>query len=171
MLPTDLIAITIFSGVLVAAGWSDLRRLLIPNKFSLAILLLWPAHVMAAPGMVDPVGALIAASVIFGLGFALFAARLMGGGDVKLLTVTALWAGPALLPELLVTTTMCGGLIAMALLTPHGAWLEARVQDAAGLSHLRVSVEPGGRRRNRPMPYGVAIALGGLVVAGHLAGL
>ncbi|HVJ52023.1 MAG TPA: prepilin peptidase [Aliidongia sp.] len=170
MYSIDLAAIAGFTGLLLAAGWSDLRRLLIPNSLSLAILVLWPVHAVSASASIDPLGALSMALLVFALGFALFACGLMGGGDVKLLAVTSLWAGPALLPELLIFTTLCGGLIAIVLLSPPGAWFEARVQEAGGLAHLRVDVAPGARRRHRPMPYGVAIALGGLTVAFHLAG-
>jgi prepilin peptidase CpaA len=170
----DSIAVAGFGGLLVAAAWSDLRRLLIPNRLSLGILALWPLHLFAtfAPGDLPGaiLGGVIVALTIFALGFALFAAGLMGGGDVKLLAVTSLWAGPNFEPELLIVTTLCGGAIAMMLLTPPGAWFEARYQEAGGLSHLRVDVAPGGRRRRRPMPYGVAITAGGLVVGCRLLG-
>jgi prepilin peptidase CpaA len=170
MSPIDFAAIISFAGILLFAAWGDLRRLLIPNRLSLAIVVLWLAHLLAAPAAVDPLGALAVALVIFALGFALFAVGMMGGGDVKLLTATALWAGPALWPELLVVTTACGGVIAVVLLTPQGAWFEARIQDAGALSHLRVNLAPGAPRRYRPMPYGVAIAAGGLVVVLRLLG-
>jgi prepilin peptidase CpaA len=166
----DQMAVAGFAGILLVAAWNDLRRLLIPNRLSLAILALWPVHILVAQAAADPLGALAAALVIFAFGFALFSLGLMGGGDVKLLAATSLWAGPALLPELMAVTAVCGGLIAILLLTPPGTWFEARFQDAGGLSHLRVSTAPGARRRHRPMPYGVAIAAGGLVVAIRLLG-
>jgi prepilin peptidase CpaA len=67
----------------------------------------------------------------------------MGGGDVKLLASTSVWAGPALVFPLLMVTALAGGLVAVGVLAA--------------------------RRRRSPLPYGVAIAAGGLVVAQRLA--
>jgi len=172
--PAELATILCFVAILLAAAWSDLRRLLIPNRLSLAIAALWLAYALAAHAAADPpvslIGAPTVALIIFMAGFGLFMAGLMGGGDVKLLAATALWAGPDLWPELLIVTTICGGAIAVALMTPLGSWFEASIQDAGGLSHLRVSMAPDASRRHRPMPYGLAIAAGGLVVATRLLG-
>jgi prepilin peptidase CpaA len=168
---SDLLTLAAFVAVLGAAGWSDLRRLIIPNRLSIAIAALWLGHVLAAPGQVDIPGSLGVAVAVFAIGLGLFAAGLMGGGDVKLLAVTALWAGPEELPELLLVTSIIGAVIALALLSPHGSWLEAQVQDKGGLAHLRISLGPDARRRHRPMPYGLAIALGGCFVAARLAGI
>ena len=79
---------------------------------------------------------------------ALFALKMMGGGDVKLLTALALWIPPMLFVQLLIVMALVGGLLTIIM----GAWHVMR------------------RQRDRiAIPYGVAIAFGGLWVLGtHL---
>jgi Flp pilus assembly protein protease CpaA len=66
----------------------------------------------------------------------------MGGGDVKLLAVLAVLAGPGLIALLLLVTTISGAVQAL--------WALWTRDD---------------RARTEGLPYGVAIALGGLAVA------
>lgn len=125
-----------------------MRRLIIPNWISLAIVGLYPAYVLTSP---VPPGWLLAAglaALTLVVGFALFVANLMGGGDVKLMAAVALWAGPTGFPMLVIVTAIAGGLVAMALL----------------LFRRLIAADGGGPRKD-VMPYGVAIAAGGLMVA------
>jgi len=71
----------------------------------------------------------------------LFALRMMGGGDVKLLTVLALWIAPALFLKLLIIMALLGGVLTLVL----AVWHKAR-----------------GRRDRLAIPYGVAISAAGL---------
>jgi prepilin peptidase CpaA len=68
---------------------------------------------------------------------------MLGGGDVKLLAASALWTGSAALLPFLTATALAGGLLAAVFL---------------------VFARRGGRRV--ALPYGVAIAAGGLLVTG-----
>src|SRR5258708_24750724 len=107
----------LFALIQVAAGYGDLRRFLIPNRFPLALVLLYPAYFLTAAAPVDAVSAGLIALAVFLAGAGLFARGSMGGGDVKLMAATALWAGPALFVEFAVVTTLIGGVIAVVLLT------------------------------------------------------
>jgi prepilin peptidase CpaA len=100
--------------------------------------------------------------VTFLAGIGLFAARALGGGDVKLLAAAALWAGPDHFTLFLLTTALAGGVLAMAaLLWRRFAPLLALWRQIAGLDVLAA----------RPvLPYGVAIAAGGVAVALRLLG-
>ncbi|HMK68325.1 MAG TPA: hypothetical protein VK433_07240, partial [Stellaceae bacterium] len=85
--------------------------------------------------------------------------------DTKLLAAVGLWAGPDLAATFLIATAFAGAVIGVAWLTPV-----RRLMPAAPLEDEAGSVEPGTGFRARlkqPVPYGVAIALGGL----HLAAL
>lgn len=149
------VTIMIFAGLLGWAAVSDYRTYLIPNSVSLSIAALYPAYVIASPVPIDwPLGLAVGAGVL-AVGFVLFALRYAGGGDVKLLAVVALWAGPGHVFPFLVLTTIAGGVLAFATAT-HLRYLRpfpalALAPDEASATKLQSSV-----------PYGMAIALGGL---------
>ena len=154
----DRLALTVFAGLLVWAAWSDLRDFLIPNRICLAIAMLFPAHVAAAGTLEVVPGALAAAAATFTAGFALFAFRIAGGGDVKLMTAVALWAGPAQIVSFLFMTALAGGLLA-ALLAAR-AWRREAEANPDGTMGLRLIAI-----RDTKVPYGAAIAVGGLYIA------
>jgi prepilin peptidase CpaA len=153
-LQLHLVPLAGFAGLMLIAAVEDLRRLVIPNAVVLALGVLWPLQLAAAPTISltgSAVAALCAASV-FGAGALLFSRGLMGGGDVKLLTAATLWAGPGLTPALLIVTAILGGLLTLALLFPLA--LRAVFAPAAA----------AGAAKRVPVPYGVAIAAAALVV-------
>jgi prepilin signal peptidase PulO-like enzyme (type II secretory pathway) len=98
-----------FLGILAAAALSDVRNLTIPNRYCVAIALLYPAYLLSAGQPVDWLGALVVAGSMLAAGFVLFALRALGGGDAKLLAAVSLWAGPGLLPEFAILTALSGG--------------------------------------------------------------
>ncbi len=160
-LDPNLLPVTGFIGVMVAAAVVDLRRLVIPNGLVLALCVLWLLHIESTPG-VTPVAALQtlawAALTLTG-GCLLFARGLIGGGDVKLFAAATLWAGAGGLPRLLALTALIGGGLALLFLSPLGPRLTAiRPADPApaGSGALRVG--------RTPIPYGVAIAAAALIV-------
>ena len=108
-------------------------------------------------------GALAAAAAVFAAGFALFAFRIAGGGDVKLLTAAALWAGPAQIFEFLMVTALGGGLLAAFLAAR--AWRHDAEANPDGTLGLRLFAI-----RTTKVPYGAAIALGGLYIAAGVTG-
>lgn len=152
------VTIWMFVGLLAWAAVSDFRTYLIPNSISLSIAVLYPAHVIASPAAIDWPHAALAALAVLAVGFALFAMRYAGGGDVKLAAAVALWAGPANLPAFLVLTTIAGGVLALATASYLRFWRPlpdlALAPDEVSALKLRTSV-----------PYGVAIALGGAWIA------
>ncbi len=160
-LSVDNVIITVFLGLLALAAYFDVREYRIPNRLSLFIGALYPVHVMASAQPVDWVGGLVVAAIALAVLLALYAFRAVGGGDVKLMTVTAMWAGPTAMAEFLVITTLAGGLLALLMIS------SARFGFAVGLAGI-------GRRETKTMllkvalPYGVAIAAGGFFVGGLL---
>ncbi|WP_299391988.1 prepilin peptidase [Pelagibius sp.] len=160
-LATSQFTVLAFAGLLIMAAASDCRNLTVPNRFSLALVALYPSFVIAAGGTVDWLGGLICASAAFAIGFVLFALRLCGGADVKLFAAVTLWAGPALIVPMLIYTTMAGGLLALAM------WFRHRLLRAATPTAVFfVKADPDFIKQ--PMPYGVAIAAGGFYVAFQL---
>ena len=158
----DRLVLTAFAGLLVWAAWSDLRDYTIPNRISLAIAALYPAHILAVGSINMIPGALIVATIVFAVGFAFFALKMAGGGDVKLTTAVALWAGQAQIIEFLFVTALAGGVLAAVL--AMRAWRQSAVSAPGGTLVLRMEAI-----RATAVPYGAAIGAGGLyIVAGAL---
>lgn len=160
--PLAIVVAVCFFAVLVLAIAGDVRTLRIPNALCLALLVLYPVHVLSAAQPVAWLPALGVAGVVFLAGLTAFAGGCVGGGDVKLLTVVALWAGPGLILETLLYTGLIGGALATVMITP----LRFPVASASELLHLQ-SVRNIMLGRN--LPYGVAIAgAAGLVIGSRL---
>jgi prepilin peptidase CpaA len=148
-----------FAGVLLVAAWRDLRTMRIANGFSLAIVGafgLWAVVGLAAGtlSLQALAWAIACGAGLFALGAGAFAMGMIGGGDVKLMAAVGLFAGPALLLEFLTVMALAGGALGFAVLA--GAPLGA----AAGRGEATVRA-----RLRGGLPYGPAIATGGLWVA------
>ena len=153
-----------FLGLLCAAAFSDVHSLTIPNRYSLAIGLLFPVYLLSYGQPVDWLGSLAVGASMLVLGFVLFALRILGGGDAKLMAATALWAGPEQLIDFVLLTALAGGGMVLFL------WLRARLSRSASIYSVLVT-EVEADFSKQPMPYGVAIGCGGVYVAFSLLGL
>lgn len=155
------ISLLAFIGFLLWAAAADLHRYTIPNRISVGVLaayILYAGIAAIFPSLYPSInwfgGLITGAAVLIG-GAVLFAWGLFGGGDVKLLASTAVWAGPALVFELVVVTALAGGILALGVLLARAFGKPA----CAG---------PGEAGAAPTLPYGVAIAAGGIYVAGQL---
>jgi prepilin peptidase CpaA len=160
MLPSatlDLMALLGFVAVLAAAAISDVRHFIVPNRYCVSIVLLYGIHVLASPVPVSWTGGLIVAGASLAVGFALFAVKAFGGGDVKLFVAASLWAGGGHIAQFIVGTAVVGGLLATAILLQRRAPSHATPGAAD-------APQPQSRWK-RPLPYGVAIAAGGAQTA------
>lgn len=137
-----LIALAI---ALVFAAVTDIQRRQIDNWLNAGIAITapvfwWSSGLSVWPDMAMQIGIAVLA---FGFFAGLFALRLMGGGDVKLLTVLALWIEPTAFLQLLIIMAIAGGVLTIIM---------------GGYHFLK-------RQKDRlAIPYGVAIAFGGLWV-------
>ena len=156
-----------FVAILIAAAANDFRRYLIPNSYVLAIAALYPVHVLSAPGTVAWIPALAVAAVVFAIGAAFFAMKAMGGGDAKLLTVVALWAGPQHIVA--VTAVILAAAIALAVAFA----LRLAVAEARTPAGFSIALAFANFRHapilKLTVPYGVAVAAGGVYAALKLA--
>ena len=153
----DRAAVAAFLGVLaVAAGW-DVTRYRIPNGATVAVLAIWPAHAAITLAPSAWLESVAVAAAVFAVGLLLFSRRIVGGGDVKLITATALWAGPPAIATLVTVTALVGGLLAVLIASPFRYGL-AMALDKAGRIQARDAI------LGRAVPYGVAIAAGGWAV-------
>ena len=124
----------------------DIRDRRIPNWTVLAVAALFLPWIFVG-NQVSVVSSLEAALISFVVSCGLYVFRVVGAGDSKLLTVTALFAGMSRLPQFLVLVALAGGAIAVISLL-------ARPVRAAVMFHLRGKGDFG-----RGVPYGVAGAI------------
>jgi len=155
-----IVAIGMFACLLITAAVSDFRQYIIPNSISLAIVGLYPIYLAFSSLPIDWAGGLIAGSVVLAVGIGLFSLGLTGGGDVKLLAAAALWAGTDRVLPLLLVMSLAGGVLALAYWLAHGRD-GAKAASGADGSELQAMTKVR-------LPYGIAIATGGLFVAGQL---
>lgn len=141
------------AAVFVWAAVSDARRYLIPNAASLLLAGLFAAFAISTPSDILVLGHVLAGTAAFAVGAGLFHGGLMGGGDVKLLAAATLWAGPAHAADLLLVTALAGGLLGGGMLLARR--LARRTAPAP-------SGEAVARAMQARLPYGIAIAAGGL---------
>lgn len=129
---------------LLVAAFTDIRRRQIDNWLNAAVALGAPAFWWASGLSVwpDMVIQIALALVTFVALAGLFALKLMGGGDVKLLSALALWLAPMTFLKLLIVMSLLGGLLTIL----FAGW------------HYTVT-----RKRDAKIPYGVAIASAGLI--------
>ena len=150
-------ATVIFAFTMVYAGLMDLTTMRIRNGLVLALLAAYAILVPFAGFTVGEIAWNIAiAAGIFAVCFVFFALGWMGGGDVKLLAVTALWLGFDLAPAFLVYTALFGGALTLAVLRLRLVGLPAFLVNRPWIAQLQ-SNQAG-------IPYGVAVTLAALVV-------
>ncbi len=141
----EMALLALLALLLLAAAAIDVRTLTISNRLNLSVALLAPLYWWAAGLPLWPDAAIqvaVAIGVLLLLAAA-FYAGMMGGGDVKLAAALALWFSPPSTVRFLVIMSIAGGLLTLGLLAAH-----------------RLRGRPG-----RPkIPYGVAIAIGGLAI-------
>ena len=141
---TEILLVAL-AAILVFAAAVDVRTFTISNRLNLTVALLAPVYWLSIALPLWPgVGIqLLAAVLVFALLAAAFFAGMMGGGDVKLASALALWFSPASTVRFLVLMSLAGGVLTIGVLALHRAR----------------------RREGRPeIPYGVAIAAGGLAI-------
>lgn len=153
-LPDQFVLVS-FLGIVAWAAARDAAEFAIPDAASLAIAGLYPAHVLASPLPINWLGALVAAVAVFVCSFFLFARGYVGGGDVKLLTATSLWAGPQFILPLLLTMGLAGGVLATLI---WGRYRLFALLEPAEISGAAVAKLP------LRLPYGIAIATGASLV-------
>jgi prepilin peptidase CpaA len=137
--------LVVLAAILVFAAAVDARTFTISNRLNLTVALMAPAYWLSMalspwPGFAIQ---LAAGGTVFVLMAGAFYAGMMGGGDVKLAAALALWFSPTGTVRFLVLMSLAGGILTLVLV----AWHRAR------------------KREGRPqIPYGVAIAFGGLAI-------
>ncbi len=103
---------------------------------------------------------LAAGAILFFVGYALFAFRVFGGGDAKLMAAAGLWFGTAQTLPFLTMTAFAGGILALAI----AAWSVFMIYWQVN-GHLQKAVPwIEDLQKVRPkLPYGFAFAVGAIL--------
>jgi prepilin peptidase CpaA len=139
---------------MIVAALSDFKKLIISNRLCLFLAALFPLFVLTAPHDIAWTQHLMIAGIVLVIGIGMFAMNLLGGGDVKMLAAAALWVGPKMIATLLLFTTFAGGILAFGFACV--AFWRARKAYKENTSDEVLSWYKS------PVPYGVAIACGGV---------
>jgi Flp pilus assembly protein protease CpaA len=159
------------AALLVAAAATDLAARIIPNRIPLLLLALGLA-LHLAQGTLLP--GLAVAGVVFALLLLAWHFGAMGGGDVKLLAATAFCVAPVAVPVLIMRVALAGGVLGLAYLVarravPMPAGMPAPrtarsfAAECLALPARVLRAERWRIGRHAPLPYGIAIAIGGLL--------
>jgi prepilin peptidase CpaA len=181
--PTTLPLYACFAALmtlLFLAAITDLRERRIPNWLNAGVAALYPVYLLLSPVPVAWPGALAVSLLVGLLGVLLFARDLIGGGDVKLITAISLWAGVDNFALFALVTTLTGGVVGCAslwywrwgpLIDAHLAGFGLAVSGGRGAAPPPATEqpEPGAPATTAvpapaTLPYGIAIAAGGVAV-------
>lgn len=150
----------VVAGLLLVAAFRDMLLRLIPNPVSIGI---------ATAGLLlrllggNAGLALLAAGGVFLLSFLLWRRGLLGGGDVKLLSALTLAVPPPDVLGLLFDVAVIGAALGLAFLMAGRLGPIQPFPRPTTLLGRAWRTERRRLRRGGPLPYAVAIALGGIL--------
>ncbi|GGG30333.1 A24 family peptidase [Chelatococcus composti] len=154
---TDVAILTLFPALMAFAAASDIATMTISNRVSLALVAGFFVVALAAGLPLSVIGwHVAAAALVLAIGFGLFAAGWIGGGDAKLAAATALWFGFGHLMAYLVSASLLGGLLTLVVLGLRKVPLPAFALGWGWAQRLHAA--------NRGIPYGVALAGAALLI-------
>jgi|SRR5215510_4068582 len=138
---------------------SDFRELLIPNWIIVTLIAAFPFFAVLHLQPQTALWHILIALVVLAFTTVFFTLNWLGGGDVKLMTGAALWAGPKHIAMFLLATSALGFLIAIVLLglRSYGNLIAAVLPDNSLLRRLQTLAQEG------QCPYGAAIGVAGIV--------
>jgi prepilin peptidase CpaA len=150
----QLVVLPLGIGLFAAVAYGDLTRRRIPNALAAAVAALGLVRILLTGDITAALYTIAASGAVFVATFLLFWRGLLGGGDVKLMSATALVVGYPDLPAFLFVMSVCGALISLAVLASHK--FAARCATASSVQ------QPQDPPAKLTVPYGVAIAVAGI---------
>jgi prepilin peptidase CpaA len=153
----EVLVLGLFPAAMAFAAASDLVTMTISNRLSLALCAAFFLVALAVGMPLADIGRHVLASlVVLAVAFAFFTRGWIGGGDAKLAAATALWLGFAHLVDYLLVSAVIGGVLTLLILELRRLPLPAFLAGKPWIARLH-DMKTG-------IPYGIALALAGLVV-------
>lgn len=157
-----IVSLLIFPLVMALAAFYDLFTMTISNRLVLALVVGFFVLALITGLPLQQVALHIScAAVVLVVAFGMFALRWIGGGDAKLAAATTLWLGYGLTVPYLIYAALFGGVLTMAILALRGLPLMPILTRFDWLQRLH--------DRNSGVPYGIALAVAGLVTYSNSA--
>jgi len=156
-------------GAGVLGAWSDFQGLKISNIYTVVVLITFcvayaSIWLSGADHVFFPIlSHLLAAVIVFGVTAVMFSFGALGAADSKLGTAFALWVGIPGLPIFLFWMALMGGVLGVAALV-----FKKLKPITAPKENSWIAQVQGGQSK---VPYGIAIAFGGIVsfaIVGYL---
>ncbi len=153
-------------------AWGDLKSRRIPNYLTLGTAVAGLAYNCMSQGLPGLVHGIL--GMLLGFTFLILPYLWggMGAGDVKTLAALGAWLGPKLTILLFCYMGIAGGVIALGYLVWHGCLWEKIKGGWNALFNLILCRPDGSSRPRSPgkltegIPYGVAIAVGMIILVG-----
>jgi prepilin peptidase CpaA len=148
--------LVIFPLCMAMAACNDLLTMTIPNRLSIILVVAFLCVSPLAGLDLMEIGMHLGAGlVVFACGFGLFALRIMGGGDAKILAASAIWFGwnPSLIAYFVYVAELGGALSIVVLMLRANSNLIA-------VARLPV---PQTMLHAKKVPYGVAIGIAAFI--------
>jgi prepilin peptidase CpaA len=154
------IASTLKIALLLYVATIDIATRLIRNEMCLALALIGIAAQLASPMQIAQ--SLIAATILLLLLLVMYQRGWIGGGDVKLLVALAIGLPLTGVIELLTMTALAGGVLALVHVIMRLLPYPKLAPAGSSLARRVYAIERWRNLRRAPLPYGVAIACGGI---------
>jgi prepilin peptidase CpaA len=155
------LTLVIAIGLLLLVAYGDMRTRRIPNKLNLTIGALGALRLVLTDNPIDAVLTLAAAAMVFAASILLFWRGVIGGGDAKLTSAMILLVGHLKALDFLVLMSLCGGVLALAIMTRD---VLARSWRSECGSRQTAEFGASGGSGGSTVPYGVAIATAGVII-------
>jgi len=154
--------LAVFPALVIVGALSDVTTMTIPNRISLALIVLFfPVAFLAGMDFMSVVSHVGVGLVGLVIGMVMFALRWIGGGDAKMTAAAAMWLGVSGAPHFLLWIGVTGGLFAVFLLQARALGQPYAARAPRWVGRL---LQPKG-----DIPYGVAICAGALMAFPHSA--
>ena len=143
-------AAVVFMGAMLHVMYTDLTRQRIYNASMLFLLASYFPLALASGFSLEAIAMAIGTGlIVFMAGFGCFSAGWLGGGDVKLGAVSALWLGPEVVISYLLWTAILGSMVTLSILL-----LRRKRALEAGIPYDRAAA----------LPYGPGMALAAIIL-------
>lgn len=153
----EAVALVVFPMLMVFAAFSDLFTMTIPNRVSLLLILFYFILAAYLPLSLHTFVMHVSCGLaMLALTFVLFQFGLVGGGDAKLASATALWLGWENLLDYGVVASIAGGVLTLVIIALRWNELPRRLLDIGFVERLA--------EKNNGVPYGIALAIAGLMI-------
>jgi prepilin peptidase CpaA len=158
----NLILAYVLIMMLLCAALVDVAFRSIPNWICLGIAVVGATN-QVLTGPMQLVESLAVAAILFFVLLALHSRRLLGGGDVKLLVAVSIGLSLTSVVYLFAITAVAGGVLAVIHLVLRHLPRPRLAPAKSSIVRRVYAAERWRILRKAPLPYGVAIACGGIV--------